>query len=145
MTEYDLIRNISMKFPRSRQQLNGLFECDAELIQIGDQTWGMSMDEFSPEEDRFTSDQPEILGANLAVATLSDLFAAGIEPRFFMHALSLPKNCSASFSDALMNGIKSILAQTDCHLLGGDLGTAETWRYCGFAMGQAGSNGPITR
>ena len=30
------------------------------------------MDDFSPEEDIFTSDRPEVLGANLAVATLSE-------------------------------------------------------------------------
>ncbi|MDD3276063.1 MAG: AIR synthase related protein [Kiritimatiellales bacterium] len=145
MTEYELIRAIATNFPRSKQQLNGLFECDAELIRIGGQIWGLSMDEFSPEEDFFTSDQPKILGANLAVATLSDLFAAGVEPRFFMHSLSVPKNVSPSFLESLTAGMKSTLGRADCFLCGGDLGTSETWRYCGFAMGPVSTATPITR
>lgn len=145
MTEVDIIRMISNKFPRSDQQLNKLFECDAELLRIGEQIWGLSLDEFCPEEDFFTSDHPEILGANLAVATLSDLFAAGVEPRFFMHSLSVPTTACSSFLEGLTNGIRSMLNQAGCFLCGGDLGTTDTWRYCGFAMGPVGVAAPITR
>jgi len=145
MTESEIIRAISEKFPRSNQQLNGLFECDSELIRVGDQIWGMSMDEFSPEEDFFTSDSPEVLGANLVVATLSDLFAAGVEPRFFMHSLSISKNPCSSFLNSLTKGIQSTLERANCFLCGGDFGTSDPWHYCGFAMGPVGSANPITR
>ncbi len=145
MTESDIIRHLAGKFPRSSRQANDLFECDAELVKIGAQIWGMTMDEFSPGEDRFTSENPAQLGANLAVATLSDLLAADIEPRFYMHALSLPKDAPRSFLDGLTDGIRDILEQAGCFLIGGDTGMADSWLYCGFAMGPAAAANPRTR
>jgi len=144
MNEYDIIRTIAAQFPRSKDQLSNPFECDAELIKIGNQVWGLTMDDFSPDEDLFTSDHPEALGANLAVATLSDLLAAGIEPRFFMHALSIPRNAPSTFIEGVTEGIRMVLAKANCTLCGGDLGTADPWRYCGFAMGPACSARPLT-
>ena len=144
MNEYDTIRAIAARFPRSRDQLNQPFECDAELLRMGDAVWGLTMDEFTPEEDRFTSEAPATLGANLAVATLSDLLAAGVAPRFFLQALSLPRDVAPAFTEELVGGIRGILDQAGCSLCGGDLGTATTWRYCGFAMGPVISAKPLT-
>jgi thiamine-monophosphate kinase len=144
MNEYDMIRTMAAKFPRSKNQLNNLFECDAELVRIGNRVWGLTMDDFSPEEDIFTSDHPEILGANLVVATLSDLLAAGVEPRFFMHALAVPRDVHKPFLEGLTEGIRVVLEEADCAFCGGDLGTTDPWRYCGFAMGPVISAKPLT-
>jgi thiamine-monophosphate kinase len=144
MNEYDTIRAFAARFPRSREQLNQLFECDAELIQMGDEVWGLTLDEFSPEEDRFTDDSPARLGANLVVATLSDLLAAGATPRFFLHALSLPPNAPEAFVNGLADGMRGVLDRAGCALCGGDLGAAPAWRYCGFAMGPIASIAPLT-
>lgn len=137
MNEQDLIRRIASQFPRSPLQSNALFGCDAEVLEMGGRQWCLTMDEFSPEEDLFTSGSPETLGANLAVATLSDLLACGAEPRFFMQSLVLPKNPAAGFVDGLAAGIKKVLGAAGCHLCGGDLGSARGWRFTGFAMGPA--------
>lgn len=143
MTEADIIRLFTQPFPRSEQQLNAPFECDAELLRIGNETWACSIDDFSPKEDLFTSDNPQRLGANLVTATLSDLLAAGAEPRFFMHALTLPPDASVEFIQGLRDGIRTTLEQADCFLCGGDLGSGPTWRYSGFAMGPTAR--PLTR
>jgi thiamine-monophosphate kinase len=143
MTEADIIRLFTQPFRRSEHQLNAPFECDAELLRIGDETWAYSIDDFSPEEDLFTSDNPQRLGANLVTATLSDLLAAGAEPRFFMHALTLPPDAGIEFIQGLRDGICATLEQADCTLCGGDLGCGPTWRYSGFAMGPAVR--PLTR
>ncbi len=145
MTEYELIQSMAAKFPRSPDQSNRLFECDAEIVRIGDAVWGMTMDDFSPEEDLFTSATPVTLGANLAVATLSDLLAAGVEPRFFMHAISLPRHRPDGFAEGLTDGIRDVLSRAGCFLCGGDLGAADTWRYVGFAMGPVAARQPLTR
>ncbi len=145
MTECDMIKAFTGKFPRSLQQLNTPFECDSELIRIGDQTWAVTIDDFSPEEDLFTMENPEQLGANLAVATLSDLLAAGADPQFFMHAVSVPADIEETVLNGLSDGIRKTLAQANCHLIGGDLGQSETWRYCGVAMGPVTVAGPLTR
>jgi len=144
VTEHEIIRSMAAKHRRSKDQLNQLLECDAELIKIGDMVWGISMDDFSPEEDRFTSESASRLGANLAVATISDLLAAGAEPRFFMHSVSLSEKADQPFIEDLSEGIESILRQADCTLCGGDFGRADTWRYCGFCMGPVVSAKPLT-
>ncbi len=145
MKEYELIRNIAGVFPRSKCQRNELFECDAEIVQIGDDLWGLTMDDFSPAEDLFTSEDPVRLGANLAVATLSDLLAAGAEPKFFMHSVSLPRSVEREFVDGLMEGIRTVLGSLNCAMCGGDVGTACPWRFCGFGMGPISSAHPLTR
>ncbi len=145
MHEYDIIKTMAERFPRSPKQRNELFTCDAELIEIGGRLWGLTIDEFTPEEDLFSSEDPERLGANLATATLSDLLAAGVEPAFFMHAVCLPKQSGRAFVDGLSRGIASVLEAAGCFLCGGDLGTADTWRFCGFAMGPVADGKPLTR
>lgn len=145
MSEYELIKALSQSFPRSPLQRNGLFECDAEIIHIGEQLWALTMDEFTPEEDLFSSDDPELLGANLAVATLSDLLAAGATPAWFMQSVSLPKSVDPAFVAALSTGISGVLRQAGCSLCGGDIGCADTWRFNGFAMGPVPDNRQLTR
>ncbi|MFA6568910.1 MAG: AIR synthase related protein [Victivallales bacterium] len=145
MTEYELIRSIASKFRRSKLQKNGVFESDAEIIEIGGKLWGLTMDDFSPEEDLFTSNDPYTLGSNLATATISDLLSSGVKPEFFMHAISLPEMCDLKFINAVTDGIKDVLEKSGCFLCGGDIGRSVTWRYCGFAMGPVISEKPISR
>lgn len=145
MREYDLIRGLADRFPRSGMQKNRPFECDAEILQLGDGLWGMTMDDFSPQEDLFSSADPRRLGHNLVVATLSDLYAAGVRPSIFMHALSIEKDIAPDFLSSLLDGIRDALADADCALCGGDIGQADPWRFCGFAMGSVPSGKPLTR
>lgn len=145
MKEYDLIKHMVKGFKKSPYQHNKPFECDAELVNIDGKIWAMSIDDFSPDEDFFTSEDPSLLGSNLVTATLSDLFAAGAEPRFFLQNVSLPKSATESFTTGLMDGVRTTLEQADCALCGGDFGTAKTWRYSGFALGPVKSEKPLTR
>jgi len=145
MNEHDLIKALIRNFPRSRRQRGEPFTCDAELVEIGGQLWALTIDEFTPEEDLFSSDDPELLGANLATATLSDLLAAGAEPAFFMDAVSVPANADADFIQAFSAGMQAVLDEAGCFLCGGDVGVAESWRFCGFAMGPVPDGRPLTR
>jgi thiamine-monophosphate kinase len=145
MKEADLIRELAAGFRRSPAQLNGLFECDAEIILLGGRPWGLTLDDFSPEEDLFTLAEPERLGRNLAVATLSDLLAAGVEPAFFMQAVSLPADIPPAVLRGLSGGIRAVLDEAGCALIGGDTGASASWRYCGFAMGPVAEGRPLMR
>lgn len=135
MREYDLIAGIIGSFSRSNKQKNDPFACDAEIVSIGDSDWGITMDEFSQEEDMFGDMEAFAIGCNLATAVLSDLFACGAKPEFFMHSLVLGENTEMKFIDELVKGVSSILDSAKCCLLGGDLGRGENWRYTGMAMG----------
>jgi thiamine-monophosphate kinase len=145
MSEYETLARIVACFPRSPAQVNGPFDSDAEFVRVGTELWGMTMDEFSADEDRFGADDPERLGANLAAATLADLLAAGVEPQFFMQALCLPRDADRRFTEKLCTGIAHQLARANCALCGGDLGTGDPWRYTGFAMGPLRAPRPLTR
>ena len=144
MREYDLIRRIADRFPSSPNQLNEPFACDAEVIRLNGRLYGLTLDDFSQDEDLLFFDDPAVLGRNLATATLSDLLAAGCEPEFFMHALCLPKEVDPLLIDSLLEGIKAVLDEAGCFLCGGDVGTASPWRYSGFAMGRVVKEKPLT-
>ena len=145
MNEYETIAAIASRFRRSPEQLNAPFESDAEFIRVGGAVWGLTVDEFSEKEDLFTSADPDLLGANLAVATLSDLLAAGVEPRFMLHSISLPADVSADFVSALCGGLSRILDSAGCAEVAPAQRTAGEWRYAGFAMGPLAARTPLKR
>jgi thiamine-monophosphate kinase len=145
MNEYETILRLMAPFGRSLRQRNQPFECDAELLEIGGELWGVSVDEFSPAEDCFPGGDSRQLGRNLAVATLSDLFACGAQPAFFLQALCLPPDSDDDFTDGLARGISETLEAAECHLCGGDLGRADTWRFTGIALGRVPHKRAITR
>lgn len=146
MVEIDAIR-MRQLFPASPKQKNALFACDAELVELESGIYGLSMDEFSPEEDLLPSNDPEALGGNLAVAVIADVLAAGCLPEFYMHAVAVPSDDSG-FCEALARGVRNVLVEGNCFFIGGDYGRTEApnlWRYTGFTMGRAGKRGPLRR
>ncbi len=145
MIEREIIRIFAESAKSSPMQANQPFCSDAELVTIGGQLWGITVDGFTPEEDLFTSDDPHSLGSNLAVAALSDLLAVGAVPAWFLHEVSLPKSVDPEFVVGVARGISSVLDEAGCFLCGGDVGCSEAWRYTGVAMGPVPGNKPVTR
>ena len=142
MNEKLLITEMLKGFSRSNRQRNRPFECDAEIVDMHGVLYGFSMDDFSFEEDGFTNGNLESLGKNLAVATISDLLAAGCSPEFYMHAIAAPDD---AFAVSISKGIKEVLEKCSCFLIGGDLGMSPKWRYTGVAFGAFGESRPLTR
>jgi thiamine-monophosphate kinase len=144
MKEYDFIKYISEKRRQSPAQVNKVFEADAEIVRLDNSQWAITVDEFSAEEDFFIHENPEIIGWNLAVATMSDLFACGVKPIFFMQTISRAAADDESFYKKLTDGVFEALSACDCFLLGGDIGSAPSWRYSGIALGKV-KNEALTR
>jgi len=136
MKEYDFIKYISEKRRQSPAQINKAFEADAEIVKLNDSQWAITVDEFSAEEDFFIHKDPQIIGWNLAVATISDLFACGVKPKFFMQTILNSNKDHDTFYKKLMDGVFEALDACNCFLLGGDIGTAANWRYSGIALGE---------
>ena len=145
MREEKLIAGILSNFKRSEDQKNEPFCCDAEIVSIAGKDWGITIDEFSADEDMFGAMQPFWLGHNLATAVLSDLFACGAKPQFFLHSLVLGENTDANFIDEMVKGISSVLDSAGCCLLGGDTGCGRDWRYTGVAMGPVSGENYLSR
>ena len=144
MHEFDLIRQLAACFRRSPLQRNALFACDAEIVDLGGSLWGITTDAFSPGEDCFGTSDPGLVGRNIAVATLSDLFAAGCQPRFYLHSLELPPDGGA-FGLGLSQGVAEILDACGAFMLGGDLGCGSAWRCAATALGPLVRPEPLTR
>ena len=144
MREFDLIRQLSACFRRSPRQRNGLFTCDAEIVELSGVLWGVTTDAFSPDEDCFGSAHPERIGNNIAVATLSDLFAAGCQPEFYLHSLELPQDGEA-FGVGLCRGVAAVLEACGAFMVGGDLGSGAAWRCSATAFGPVARHEPLTR
>lgn len=144
MTEMETISALRALFPVSPLQENAVFACDAELVRLGGALHGISVDEFSYEEDAFSGDDLPELGANLATAVVSDLLAAGCAPQFFLHTIVEPHG-EEGFAVSLCLGVRDVLDACGCFLLGGDLGKSASWRYTGTALGQCMGTRPVTR
>ena len=144
MREMDYINSFIKYYKSSSCQKNRPFECDAEIVEINGQLFGFTIDEFSYEEDLFDDKDLIKLGKNLAISTISDLFAAGCAPIFYMHSIVTPRN-NPEFAQDISKGIQDILGKCGCFLIGGDLGSSEKWRYTGVAMGNFINSKPISR
>ena len=144
MHEAELIRKLATAFHRSPDQRNALFGCDAEIVDIGGRLWGITTDAFSPDEDCFGSESPERIGHNIAVATLSDLLAAGCQPQFYLHCLDVPPS-GEDFAYRLSLGVAEVLDACGAFMLGGDLGCGPSWRCTATALGPVARAEPLTR
>ncbi len=129
MREYELIKSL---FADTKD----LFKSDAQIIEIANERWGITCDDFSLTEDMFSGEDPYLLGSNLVVATLSDLYASGCKPYFYEHSIVFSKDKNYKWCEELANGIKYALNQAGCVLVGGDTGQGKEFRYTGIALGK---------
>ena len=141
--EKDIIRIISEQLPRSKKQLNNLFESDSEIIRFNSSKLLFSVDSFS-KEDYFSDKNAYILGWNLTTATISDILATGGLPSFYAHSLSVNNNIwDERYLKELSLGISDVLKASNTSFIGGDLGFSDAWNYTGIVIGE--SKCPITR
>lgn len=141
--EKDIINTISGILPRSQEQLNGLFESDAEIIMFNGKKLLFTVDDYS-KEDRFREHDPYTLGWNLAVATISDILASGGVPKYYAHSMIFNDNTwDKKYISAFSEGVSAVLKKTNAFFIGGDTGTAQDWHYTGIAIGESPS--PVQR
>lgn len=135
MDEFKMLGRIEKLFQRSFEQENRFLECDAEIVRWNEGRLAFSIDEFSAAEDGFNDSDAERLGRNLAVATISDLLAAGATPRWYLHSFSCPSDWPLERLEDLSRGIEATLRRAGANLLGGDFARSAQWRYTGVAIG----------
>ena len=87
---------------------------------------------------------PFQIGAKLATANLTDLFAMGASPKYLLVAAALPKAVPADFISELAKGIRSVADQFEVAVVGGDLSQSEKISLTITALGDLESK-PILR
>jgi len=133
--EREIIRIMLDTFTGGETPGQPYFSSDAEHFRFSGRECLFTTDEFS-EEDLFRDHDLSTLGWNLAVATISDIYAAGGTPLFFGHSLSVPPGWSNIQIRDLSNGIASCLNQNGILFIGGDLGFSAHWHYTGIVLGE---------
>jgi thiamine-monophosphate kinase len=132
--ETRLINLISSQLPVAPQRLNRCWEADAEIIKLGDTTALFTTDEFSAE-DYFRTDNPYTLGWNIAVGAISDILAAGGDPLYYAHAMTVAPQWDDNYIREFSAGVAEVLQQSGAGFIGGDFGTATAWRYTATVIG----------
>lgn len=143
MTELEMIRALQHFLRTDPRQRSQPFASDAEIFEFEERLVALTIDGFCAE-DGFTIEDPELLGSNLIIATVSDLFAVGAVPQVLLNSMIAAPGMDAAFLTRVSRGMQTALQLTGGHMLGGDVGTAATWQFTGVALGTlAGS--PLQR
>lgn len=134
--ERKLIDLVSPLLPRSKFQINGLFQSDSEIVQEFGGFTLFNIDEFS-SEDHFRENDGFSLGWNMAVGAISDIYATGGKPVYYLHSLTVDKNWEEEYITEIVKGVSKALEKSSVSFLGGDLGVSDQWRYTATVIGRA--------
>lgn len=135
MNEKDLINLVASLMPKSDVQENSLYECDCEIVNLGDRKLLVNIDEFS-HEDYFREHDAYALGRNMALGSISDIYAAGGRPTFYLHSMVVCDCWDEKYIRGMSQGISDVLKEAGVAFLGGDMGKSKCWRYTGTVIGE---------
>jgi len=88
---------------------------------------------------------PQLLGRKCIAVNLSDIAAMGGEPRFVLLSINLPPDLSTSWLTKLLNGVREIIDEYNCCLIGGDTVQAKELSITVTILGIPGPGGILYR
>ena len=146
LVENEFIQNIINNVPRHHDQLNKVFESDAELVKIGqDCTLAVTTDTIIEEINVGLYKDPFQIGWMMATSNLSDIAAVGAKPIGLLVNLHIPKDCDEGFIQSIYRGIAEACKICGACILGGDTNHAQHLELGGTAVGLIGDERVITR
>lgn len=92
---------------------------DCAIIQVGNRRLAVTTDTVASGTHFLPNADPYTVGKKSLAVNLSDLAAAGADPRCFFLALSLPESDS-SWLEAFSRGLYECAKEFSCPLIGGD-------------------------
>jgi thiamine-monophosphate kinase len=136
MKEKEIIEIINEIMPRSPLQVNKLFETDSEVMELKHESGYLlfSTDEFSAE-DMLVEEDAFVLGHNIAVATLSDIYACGGVPKYYAQSLTINEMFTPEYLRNFHEGVAAVLKHADVAFIGGDFGKSPLWRCTSSSIG----------
>jgi len=88
---------------------------------------------------------PRLLGRKTMAVNLSDIAAMGGVPRFFLLCMSLPSSLPSDWLLQWMTGVREILAEYDCVLIGGDTVSSRELNISVTVIGEKNPSGIVYR
>ncbi len=145
--EHAFIERLAAGLPRSRAQLNGLHESDAELVRLpGDAgVLAVTTDGLAEETATGLYTDPELIGWMLVTINASDLAAVGADPLGILLCETLPPDVTPEWIAALNAGIRAACEATGLGVLGGDTNAGSAIHLVGTALGLITDGRPLTR
>jgi thiamine-monophosphate kinase len=130
--------------PRSKTQLNGLFEADCEIIRSAGRYLCMSVDTIGEEIEIGLYKEPETWGWMCVMASMSDLSASGATPLGLLVSSQWSWGLSDETKRRCYKAIAQALRKTGTALLGGDSGGGSQTVMTSTVLGES-KRKPLTR
>ncbi len=118
---------------------------DAAEIENGNNYTIITTDSISEKSHMPKGASLESVGDFFAALNLSDIAAMGGTPKYFMAALTLPKNMNSKELIQLEKGMGRCLERYDVKLIGGDLKQGTEMTLTGIAIGEVSKKGILRR
>jgi thiamine-monophosphate kinase len=132
--------------PRAPQQIGGLQETDAELIELGDgRLLALTVDAVVEEVSVGLYRDPRTVGRIAAASSLSDLAAVGADAIGVLVCATLPYAQREAVQTAVAQGLRETLDRAGVFVLGGDTNEAERLALALTAAGLVPRKEVITR
>ncbi len=127
--ERDIIERIRGMYPYAWP------DDDCFYFPSGDRYILLKTDSISGASHIPKGSDPERAGYFFAAINLSDIAAMGGTPRYFMAAMTMPRDTPLSFLRAVERGIYKCLSRYGARMAGGDLKEGKEMAFAGIAVG----------
>lgn len=139
------LRVLLQGLPRSKKQINDLFEADAEILKLSAKDFLVaSTDSIGEEITMGLYKDPETWGWITAMASISDLSATGAEGLGLLVSSQWAFGTDVTTQKRFNQGLAAALRKTKLPLLGGDSGSAKDHVFTSTILGRAEKK-PLTR
>jgi len=146
LSENKKLRELTDRFSRAENQLNGFLESDAEIVKLQDTLLlAITTDSIVEEISSDLYHEPYLIGWMTVVANLSDLAAVGSNPLGLVLNQSFPKDTSPETIDAVQKGIQEACRFHNTYILGGDTNESKEWNMGATAIGIIEDNEAVSR
>ncbi len=146
IAEIEKITRLMSAFKRSPQQLNKIYESDAEILDFGlEKNIVITADALCEELEWKLISDPYIIGWINVVSSLSDLAAVDASPLGVLIGLSKAKEHDLSYCSRFWKGTQEALAEHSTFLLGGDTNDSKSFLVSCTAIGQRSKSTLLSR
>lgn len=151
MNEFELIARYFARPPLDPALVLQAGGDDCAVLQLGDRRFAVTADMLLEGRHFLAGADPAALGHKALAVNLSDLAAAGAEPRCFLLALALPR-ADPAWLEPFADGLYALADEHRCALVGGDttrvprINAADgPLTICITALGEVGAAGAHSR
>jgi thiamine-monophosphate kinase len=138
MREFDYIKNLINKLPKTRQDVITGAGDDAGVIKISEDQYMLATTDTLVDGVHFTTStfHPEEIGRKAIAVNVSDIAAMGGKPTYCLVSLVLPKTFDEAYKTRLYDGIIEECKRYDVQIIGGNISRGQEMVVDIFLLGK---------